>query len=199
MDRDRKFEINIETEIARLFDDASLATEGRPKAVVLMGGVAAGKTTLRCKSYSRGFVLIDAAEIFHHLSNGDPMLDFPEALIDQLESIGPQIARRAVAERRNIVTEIIGAELVPTEKLISALKLAGYSVEVVAITCELEESIRRSANRGDNISAYYAEQFQRQWIIDACSQFVRASGAPEQIESTLPEGRLNSGMKPHDR
>jgi hypothetical protein len=127
------------------------------------------------------------------------MLDFPEALIDQLESIGPQIARRAVAERRNIVTEIIGAELVPTEKLISALKLAGYSVEVVAITCELEESIRRSANRGDNISAYYAEQFQRQWIIDACSQFVRASGAPEQIESTLPEGRLNSGMKPHDR
>jgi dephospho-CoA kinase len=199
MDRDRTFEINIETVIERLFDDASLATEGRPKAAILMGGVAAGKTTLRCKNYSRGFVLIDAAEIFHHLSNGDPMLDFPEALIDQLESIGPQIARRAVAERRNIVTEIIGAELVPTEKLISALESAGYSVEVVAITCELEESIRRSANRGDNISAYYAEEFQSQWIIDACSQLVRASGAPEQIESTLPEGRLNSGMKPHDR
>jgi dephospho-CoA kinase len=178
MTTDRIFEINIRAEIDRLFEDSSLAHVNRPKAAILMGGVAAGKTTLRLKDYSRGFVLIDAAEIFHHLSRGDAMLDFPDALLEPLEIIGPLIARRAVSERRNIVTEIIGGDQASTIELISALKSAGYSVDVVGVTCDLEESIHRSENRGDNISAYYAEPFQRQCIIDACSQVASDSVAP---------------------
>jgi len=170
MNTDRIHEINIGAQIDRLFDDSSLTHNGSPKAVVLMGGVAAGKTTLRLKDYSQGFVLIDAAELFHHLSNGDETLDFPDALLEPLELIGSLVARRAISERRGIVTEIIGADKAPTIELISSLKSVGYSVDIVGVACDLEESIRRNENRGDNISAYYAEPFQRQWIIDACSQ-----------------------------
>jgi hypothetical protein len=171
MSDEKWFEVDFIAETDRLFDDSSLANNTRPTAAIIMGGVAVGKTTVRLQDYSQGFVLIDAAEIFDHMSMslGESMLDFPDALLEPLELIGRQVARRAVSERRHIVTEIIGAELVPTEELMSALKSAGYSIEGIGITCDLQESIRRNENRGDNISAYYAEPFQRQWIIDACS------------------------------
>jgi hypothetical protein len=106
------------------------------------------------------------------------MLDFPDSLLEPLYLIGPLVSQRAISERRNIVTEIIGAEKDPTIELISALKAAGYSVDVVGVTCDFEESVRRNENRGDNISAYYAEPFQRQWIIDACGEFAKGSVAP---------------------
>ncbi|MGB3746583.1 MAG: zeta toxin family protein [Rhodanobacter sp.] len=178
MNGDRILVTDIGGEVDRLFDDSSLAHDGKPRAVILMGGVAAGKTTLRQSKYSHGFVLIDAAEMFHHLS-GDAFLEFPDALREQLELIGPLAAQRAVSERRHIVTEIIGAEPEPAEQLLKALKSAGYYVEMVGVTCDLDESIRRNQERGDNISAYYAEPFQRRWLIDACAQ-----ASPKQPNST---------------
>lgn len=170
MNTDRTCEIDVASEIDRLFHDSSLAHAGPPRAAILMGGVATGKTTLLRNDYSQGFVLIDAAEMFHHLSGGDALLDFPGALLEPLVLIGSLVAQRAISERRNIVTEIIGANFAPVEELISALKSTGYGVDVVAVTCDLEESMRRNETRGDNISAYYAEPFQRQWIIGACKQ-----------------------------
>jgi len=169
--------IDIDNEIRRHFEDSSLVQSGQPTAVILMGDVASGKTHLRAKNYSQGFVLIDAAEIFHHLS-GVEQLDFPHALLGPLEVIGPLIALRALSERRNIVTEVIGDDEEPTIELITALKQAGYSVDVVGVTCDLEEAIRRNENRGDSISAYFAEPFQRKWIIGACRQLGSAVAAP---------------------
>jgi dephospho-CoA kinase len=168
MNTDGISEIDMKSEMDRLFDDSSLAHDDSPKAVIIMGPIAAGKTTIRIKEYSRGFVLIDAAEMFHHMSRDNAFLDFPDAFLEPLATIGPIIARRAVAERRHIVTEIVGADYTLVDNLISALQSAGYTVEVAAVMCDLEEAFRRNLDRGDNVSAYYAEQFQRQWIIDAC-------------------------------
>lgn len=61
MNADRILEIDIGNEVGRLFDDSSLSNGVKPRAIILMGGVAAGKTTLRQSKYSHGFVLIDAA------------------------------------------------------------------------------------------------------------------------------------------
>ena len=170
MNADRILEIDIGNEVDRLFDDSSLSNGATPRVIIIMGGVAAGKTTLRQSKYSRGFVLIDAAEMFHHLS-GEAFLDFPDALLEPLELIGSLAAQRAISERRHIVTEIVGAEPEPIVELIEALKKVGYDVEVVGVTCDLEESLRRNQERGDNISAYYAEPFQRRWLFSACAQF----------------------------
>jgi Zeta toxin. len=93
---------------------------------------------------------------------------FPGPLEQPLDLVGSMVAARAIAESRNIVTEIIGADLGATSELTEALRSIGYSVEAVAITCELEESIRWNEERGDSVSAYCAEPFQRRWIIDAC-------------------------------
>lgn len=162
--------MNLTAEVDRLFDDSSIAVNGQPVAVILMGGVAAGKTTVRKQKYSTGYVLIDAADIFLSLSRGE-YLEFPKAFQEPMELIGRLVARRALTERRNIVTEIIGAEHESVRQLVNALRTLGYQVDGAVITCGVEEAVRRNASRGDDdISAYFAEPFQRAWIIDACTE-----------------------------
>jgi hypothetical protein len=81
------------------------------------------------------------------------------------------VERAMNADRRPVIDleeEIIGAEFAPVDELLRALKAAGYEIEAVAVDCDPEESIRRNENRGDGISACYAEPLQRQWIVDAC-------------------------------
>ncbi len=121
-------------------------------------------------------MLIDAADIFLSLSSGE-ILPFPEAFREPMDLIGGLVAKRALAERRNIVTEIIGAEAEPVQQLIDALRSIGYRVQGVVVDCDVEEAVRRNASRDDDdISAYHAQPFQRVWIIDACTELADADG-----------------------
>ncbi len=81
--------------------------DSQPVYTIIMGGPAVGKTTLRKQNFSKGYVFVDAADIFIRLSKG-MSLDFPEDLEEPMDIVGTMIASRAVAERRNIVTELIG-------------------------------------------------------------------------------------------
>ena len=130
---------------------------------------AGGKTTLRKQHYSTGYVLVDAAEVFLSLSRGE-YFDFPGPFGQMLDLIGPLIARRALRERRHIVTELIGAEVEPTKALMKAMRAIGYHIEMQAVVCDIEEAQRRNMSRGDdNISAYYAEPYQRSWLYGAAT------------------------------
>jgi hypothetical protein len=167
MPEERAFQFDIGAEIDRYFDDSSVSAGTEPRIVILMGGPAGGKTTIRKQRYSTGYVLVDAAEIFLSLSRGE-YFDFPGPFDQMLDLIGPLIARRAISERRHIVTELIGSEFEPTKAFIDAILAIGYRIDVQAITCDIEEAERRNLNRGDdNISAYYAEHYQRAWLHDA--------------------------------
>ena len=160
--------MDIRTEVDRLFDDSSLPTDAQPIAVIISGDIAAGKTTLRRQKYATGYVLIDAVDIFLSLSRGE-YFDFPDGLEEPMDRIGRLVAKRAVAERRNIVTEIVGVERGPTLQLIEGLKSVEYRVQGEVITGDVDEELRRNEARGDDdISSFYAEPFQRAWIIGAC-------------------------------
>ena len=185
MAKERVFNIDIGSEVGRFFDDSSIPLGAEPRVVILMGGSASGKTTIRKQNYSTGYVLVDAAEIFLNLSRGE-FFPFPEAFEEPMEVIGHLVARRAIAERRNIVTEIVGSSYDATNALIEALLAAGYRIEVQAITCELAEATRRNANREDDcISAYYAEPYQHRWLVKA-AQHVKDPVAEEsdQLQDT---------------
>lgn len=128
---------------------------------------------MRKQAHSSGFVLLDAVEIFLNLSRGG-FYPFPEYFEKPMNMIGRTLALAAVMERRDIVTEIIGAEQAPTVRLIEAMKSIGYKVEVVAVHCDVHVAAMRNENRGnDAISAYYAESFQRSWLIEAASRCPR--------------------------
>jgi len=170
---ERTFQFDLKAEINRLFDESSKRAGDEPAAVILMGDPATGKTTMRKQRYASGHVLIDAGDIFLSLSRRES-LPFPGPLADAMEIVGRAVTQRALSERRNIVTEIIGAEQPLTEQLLTALENIDYQVQVAALTCAPEEAVRRNAERDieASISAYYAEHFQRAWIIDASAELV---------------------------
>ena len=169
MTNERYFRIDVDAEVESYFDASSESHGATPDFVIVMGGPAVGKTTLRKQKFSKGYVLVDAADIFIRLSKG-LSLDFPDDLEEPMEVVGIMIAGRALAERRNIVTELIGADYDATVELIEAMRSIGYKISVNGVNCDVEEAQRRNLARGDdNISCYFAEEFQRKWLIAAAS------------------------------
>jgi hypothetical protein len=162
------FEVGKEVE--RFFDDSSLSTDAQPHAVILMGGPGSGKTFVRKRQYSKGYVLIDAPEIFLSLSRGK-FLPFPGTLEEPMNWVGQMVVGRAIEERRNIVTEVIGGDKEVLDTMLHALADRGYKVQVVFIECSLETALERNTNRGkNNISAHYAEWFHFAWILEECTE-----------------------------
>lgn len=169
MPNERIYQLDVGAEIDRFFDNSSQTHGEVPRIVIIMGGPAAGKTTIRKQRFSTGHVLVDAAEIFLNLCKGE-FFPFPEAFEQPMDIIGSMVARRAIYERRHIVTEFIGADYEPTKELIEAMIAAGYSVSLEAVTCDIEEAQRRNVSRGDdNVSCYYAEPYQRRWLLEAAT------------------------------
>src|SRR5437899_503582 len=106
MPSERGIQFDIASEVDRYFDDSSLRRGVEPRIVILTGGTGAGKTTIRKERFSTGYVLVDAAEIFLSLGRGK-YFAFPDGLEQPMEIIGRLVARRAIFERRHIVTELI--------------------------------------------------------------------------------------------
>lgn len=167
MTDDQHIHLDLNAEVDSYFDASSECENRQPVFAMVMGGAAVGKTTTRRYMFSKGYVLVDAADIFIRLSKGQS-LDFPDDLKEPMEIVGAQIARRAVAQRRHIVTELMGADYESTVQLIEAMRSIGYETSLHWVTCNVEEAVRRNMARGnDNISCYFAEEFQRRWLMEA--------------------------------
>lgn len=161
------FKVDLSAEVERFFDDTSLPGAGPPRFVLLLGGVSSGKTYTRRRRYKRGFVIVDAAEIFISLSRGG-YYDFPDAFVEPLEAIGSLVALRAVSERRSVVTEMLATDRERFESVFRAMTGIGYHAEVVWIECDPAEGARRNAARGDyDISAAFCQDFHRKWLLAA--------------------------------
>jgi predicted ABC-type ATPase len=170
MTDDRHIQLDLNAEVESYFDASSECENKQPVFAMVMGGPAAGKTTTRRQKFSKGYVLVDAADIFIRLSKGQS-LDFPDDLKEPMEIVGAQIARRAVTQRRHIVTELIGADYESTVQLIEAMRSIGYEISLNWVNCDVGEAMRRNLARGnDNISCYFAEEFQRRWLIEAAER-----------------------------
>jgi hypothetical protein len=169
------FKVDLAAETERFFDDTSRPGGEPPRFVLLLGGVSSGKTWTRRRRYKRGFVIVDAAEIFISLSRGG-YYDFPDGLADPMHAIGSLVALRAVGERRSIVTEMLATDRERFESVFRAMTGAGYRAEVVWIECDVAEAARRNASRGDlDISAAFCQDFHRQWLLAA----VQAAERPQ--------------------
>jgi hypothetical protein len=173
--------IDVFAEADKFFDDSS-KTDGNPRFVLITGSAAAGKTTLRKLHFTKGYVLLDAGQIFLNLSRGGHY-DFPDAFLEPLDIIGHLVAARAITERRNIVTEMIGVNLQSIKTLLEALIALGYETEGQLVKCDGAERVRRNENRSpDNISAYYTEPFHQRWLLEA----TKSRTEPETREAESP-------------
>ena len=168
MSGERVFMIDVAKEIDRFFEDSSIPASGQSEFVLILGPVCSGKTTLRNEHFSKGYVLIDAAEIFLSLSDGE-YFEFGQAFEEPMELIGSTIAKQAIEERRNIVTEMIGDK--GFEAVFAAMTAINYKVQIKYAQCDMEEALRRNLNRGDdNISAAYTQAYHQRWILNAVKE-----------------------------
>lgn len=162
-------QFDIAAESARYFDDSSIPHGEEPRLVVILGAPATGKSTLRRQKFASGYVLVDAGDIFIHLS-GDEYQRFPSTLRGPMEEIGALVARRAIAERRHIVTELSADVFDALEKLFEPMRALGYSVSTEMVTCDSEEAARRNRSRtSKTISSFYAGAFQLRWLVEAAN------------------------------
>ena len=60
-------EYDLRKELNKFMDTSSLNKGEEPIFVLILGGVGAGKTTLCKNRFSKGFVVIDAGQIFSNL------------------------------------------------------------------------------------------------------------------------------------
>lgn len=164
-------QFDLMEEVDRFLDDSSIpAQDQRPHLVMLMGAPAVGKTTIRRERYATGFVIVDAAEIFLNLSKGG-VYPFPDAFEEPMNLIGIHVAKMAVFKLRNIFIEAIGTDFQPLKELLDPMYALGYQIDVQLITCDFEESVKRNLGRGpNNISAHFAERFQRSWLTQAAKE-----------------------------
>jgi hypothetical protein len=158
--------------VAQYMADATVATSRPPRCVVICGPVAVGKTRHRREHHSSGYALVDAASLFVSLAP-DEVLDFPGALRSELEAAGQALASSAVNARADIVTEVIGASEGLMSQLVGAMRSVDYKVEVQYIQGDPVEGWHRNLARGPNdISAYFAEEFNVRWLVRAAQPTV---------------------------
>ena len=177
MSNTERFQCNVNEAINRFFDDSSIPAEGPPEFVLFMGMPGSGKSTIRRQKYSKGHVVVDAGEIYADLIR-DKFYEFGD-LGELIELLGALIAERAVAERRNVVTEMTGRNREAMETLNDAMKSAGYRTKLVSISCEMDEAMRRHkkavAEDPSYISCYFTEKSHEQWLIDAVKSWKSSS------------------------
>jgi len=167
--REHILKFDVKEEINKFFNEASIPAKGEPEFVLITGGVGAGKTTLRKSSFSKGYVVLDANEIFMNLCKGvnSRFEDFKE----MVEILGSLIADKAVKEKRNIVMEVIGDSFENTESIIDAIISVGYKIKLNSVDCDQAEAYKRhlKAVKDDKlyISCYFTQDLHRRWILEA--------------------------------
>ncbi len=138
-----------------------------PEFVLITGTGVCGKTRLRHEQFAKSHANADAGDIFRRLE-GDQILDFPGEHREIIDMVGSVITNTAIRQKFNLVTEVHILSRDGYVELIDAMMSVGYKTRVIALECKWEEAQRRNLARGPhNISAYYTDEFNVKWLIEA--------------------------------
>lgn len=136
-----------------------------PRFVVLMGPCCSGKTTIRRERYTKGFIVLDAGDIFRGLDRGEGS-PFPGPWREAMDDLGRRILAYAIGERRNLVTEVIGCDFDLMMAVVERVEALGYAVEVCYVHAPLEDTLQRNLCRDPrDLSAYLLEGWHYRWIL----------------------------------
>lgn len=135
-------------------------SEDPPKFVMVMGGVGAGKTTIRRQQFGKGYVNFDIGDVYTTLKNavGKEHPRLPEYVAVAMD----MIFKESIEAKKNIVIEIIGDSYEAITPVIDKMREAGYDVSVNGITCDPADAYQRHLKAikedPDYISSYFTQE-----------------------------------------
>lgn len=148
-------------EAIRPFIESGISQES-PKFVILMGGVAAGKTTIRKAQYAKGYTNFEYGEV--HVALEKAFGKKHPRLHEYGLFAGNLILGDCLENKKNLVIEIIGGEETKNVliALIDKMRNKGYEIAVTPIIADVAESYQRHLKAvekdPDYISAHFTEK-----------------------------------------
>jgi|GEM_PF-2288014 len=129
----------------------------RPKAILLMGGAASGKSTVVKKylipKYGEGaFGVLNADDIKEEIPEYDQYTKQDvETAASRVHEESSDISKKALKEittqGRNFIYDAVLGNPKKAEKIINDLKALGYDVELVGVTVDTEQAWNRAVKR----------------------------------------------------
>lgn len=116
-------------------------SENMPTLVIFMGGVGAGKTTIRRQQFDRGYVHFEFGEIY--LAVKKAFGEDNPRLADLATLTSSILLSESMEKKKNIVTEIIGEDPDSLTSLIDKMEAAGYKISLKYIECDVAEAYQR--------------------------------------------------------
>jgi hypothetical protein len=78
------------------------------------------------------------------------------------------LTKAAIGQKLSVVVETPGHDQDEIITLINSLKKVGYQVEVQALATDRDSCEAQHANRGDNVSSYWAAPIHVNWVVQEC-------------------------------
>lgn len=152
--------------IESYFDTGSKSQD--PRAVIVMGGVGSGKTTIRRNQFAENYVQIDGSDIFSQIVDEESADDL-DLYLPTIDKIGQKITSRAIKEKRNLAIEHIGDNAEEMKAIIDKLESIGYIVDISMVNCDPTEAYQRhlAATHADYhyLSCYFTKDLHTKWIL----------------------------------
>jgi hypothetical protein len=111
-----------------------------PTLAIVMGGIGAGKTTLRRQQFAEGFVHFDFGESYNAFEKA---FGEEEPRLAEYAIMGSEMIVTESIDDKTIVIEIIGDMAEFILPVIDSMKAVGYEVSVNGIECDIAEAYRR--------------------------------------------------------
>lgn len=139
-------------------------SNGKPVAIVMMGGPASGKSTFRQRQYGDepGYVTIDADDVKtklpeYELAVANSDIYAAARAHEESSAIAKQVYRAALAGRMNLIFDGTGKNANNYERMLRDLKDAGYEVRLMMPHIEAVDGIARVTARAERSGRYVPE------------------------------------------
>lgn len=152
-------------------------SEDPPQFVMVMGGVASGKTTWRRKQFASNYVNFDFGEICDALEK-EFGVDSPR-LSDYAVLASDMILHDSIADKKNIVIEIIGDNKEIVETLINKMKGVGYKVSMEFIACDPVDAYKRHLKAVEEDKTYRSSHFTQGATVSFFYRYFELGEMPE--------------------
>lgn len=144
------------TEIVKPFWEKGVANIPA-QLVILTGGVAAGKTTIRRQKFSDGYVQFEYGDIYTAIKKATDVEE--SKLINYAIFASNLVLKESLAAKKNIVTEVIGDNESLISPIIDEMIKNGYKVSINYVSSDPVEAYQRHLKAVKEDEDYWSAHF----------------------------------------